>query len=164
MGGLHEEAGFDRLLVDCPAGSADPVAVANQVLTTTSGLGVLLAHRPGSVAPTIAARQFATLEAFHPGRVAMLVMADGDAAEQRPGRAAEGFRCTWAGSRPARSRPGPGTRTCTRCGTSRRRRWPGGWRRSGPRRRRTGGRHGSAPASGRRPLARGRWPGRWWTA
>lgn len=86
MGGLHEEAGFDRLLVDCPAGSADPVAVANQVLTTTSGLGVLLAHRPGSVAPTIAARQFATLEAFHPGRVAMLVMADGDAAEQRRGR------------------------------------------------------------------------------
>ena len=65
--GLHEEAGFDRLLVDCPAGSLDPVAVANQVLTTTSGLGVLLAHRPGFVAPTVAARQYATLEASSPG-------------------------------------------------------------------------------------------------
>jgi alkanesulfonate monooxygenase len=84
---LHEEAGFDRLLVDCPAGSADPFAVANQVLTTTSGLGVLLAHRPGFVAPTVAARQFATLEAFHPGRVAMLVIADGDDADRRDGGA-----------------------------------------------------------------------------
>jgi len=84
---LHEEAGFDRLLVDCSAGSADPFAVANQVLTTTSGLGVLLAHRPGLVAPTVAARQFATLEAFHPGRVAMLVIADGNDADRRDGGA-----------------------------------------------------------------------------
>jgi alkanesulfonate monooxygenase len=93
---LHEEAGFDRLLVDCSLSSADPFAVANQVLTTTSGLGVLLAHRPGLVAPTVAARQFATLEAFHPGRVAMLVIADGDDADQRDGggrdRAAAGRR------------------------------------------------------------------------
>ena len=62
------------------------------MLTTTSGLGVLLAHRPGLVAPTVAARQFATLEAFHPGRVAMLVLADGDDAVRRDGggRAAAG--------------------------------------------------------------------------
>ncbi|MGH3411298.1 MAG: LLM class flavin-dependent oxidoreductase, partial [Streptosporangiaceae bacterium] len=83
VAGLHEEAGFDRLLVGQPADAADPFAVANQVLTTTSGLGVLLAHRPGSVAPTVVARQYATLDAFHPGRVAMLVTADGDEAIQR---------------------------------------------------------------------------------
>jgi alkanesulfonate monooxygenase len=107
---LHEEAGFDWLLVDCSAGSADPFAVANQVLTTTSGLGVLLAHRPGLVAPTVAARQFATLEAFHPGRVAMLVLADGDDAVRRDGggRAAAGragefldvVRLEWSSAEP----------------------------------------------------------------
>jgi alkanesulfonate monooxygenase len=83
MAGLHEESGFDRLLVGHSSSSPDGFAVANQVLTTTSRLGVLLAHRPGFVAPTIAARQYATLEAFHPGRVAMHIVTAGDDADQR---------------------------------------------------------------------------------
>ena len=83
MAGLHEESGFDRLLVCHSSSSPDGFAVANQVLTTTSRLGVLLAHRPGFVAPTIAARQYATLDAFHPGRVAMHLSTGGDDADQR---------------------------------------------------------------------------------
>ena len=85
MAGLHEESGFDRLLVGHSSSSPDGFAVANQVLTTTSRLGVLLAHRPGFVAPTIAARQYATLEAFHPGRVAMHVITGDDADQRRDG-------------------------------------------------------------------------------
>ncbi len=52
------------------------------MLGATSRLTVLLAHRPGFVAPTIAARQYATLEAFHPGRVAMHIITGGDDADQ----------------------------------------------------------------------------------
>jgi alkanesulfonate monooxygenase len=85
IAGLHEESGFDRLLVGHSSSSPDGFAVANQVLTTTSRLGVLLAHRPGFVAPTIAARQYATLEAFHPGRVAMHVITGDDADQRRDG-------------------------------------------------------------------------------
>jgi alkanesulfonate monooxygenase len=83
MANLHEQSGFDRLLVGHSSSSPDGFAVANQVLTTTSQLSVLLAHRPGFVAPTVAARQFATLEAFHPGRVALHVITGGDDADQR---------------------------------------------------------------------------------
>ena len=43
---------------------------------------MLLAHRPGFVAPTNAARKFATLDAFHPGRVALHVITGGDDADQ----------------------------------------------------------------------------------
>ena len=44
---------------------------------------VLLAHRPGFWAPTIAARAYATLDAFHPGRVAMHVITGGDDTDQQ---------------------------------------------------------------------------------
>ena len=82
MAALHEESGFDRLLVGHSSSAPDGFSVANQVLTTTSRLAVLLAHRPGFVAPTVAARQFATLEAFHPGRVAVHIITGGDDADQ----------------------------------------------------------------------------------
>jgi alkanesulfonate monooxygenase len=82
MARLHEEAGFDRLLVGHSASSPDGLTVADTVLNATTRLGVLLAHRPGFVAPTVAARQYATLDAFHPGRVAMHIISGGDDADQ----------------------------------------------------------------------------------
>jgi alkanesulfonate monooxygenase len=78
----HEEAGFDRVLVAHSSASPDGFTVADQVLSRTQRLGVLLAHRPGFVAPTYAARKFATLDAFHPGRVALHVITGGDDADQ----------------------------------------------------------------------------------
>jgi len=78
----HEQSGFDRILVAHSSGSPDGFTVADQVLTHTTRLGVLLAHRPGFVSPTLAARKFATLEAFHPGRVALHVITGGDDADQ----------------------------------------------------------------------------------
>ncbi|MEZ0070741.1 LLM class flavin-dependent oxidoreductase [Planotetraspora sp. GP83] len=78
----HEESGFDRVLVAHWSSSPDAFIVADQALTATTRLGVLLAHRPGFVAPTVAARKFATLDAFHPGRVALHVITGGDDADQ----------------------------------------------------------------------------------
>lgn len=78
----HEEAGFDRVLIAQSASSPDGFVLAGQVLAATERLGVLLAHRPGFVAPTQAARKFATLDAFHPGRVALHVITGGDDADQ----------------------------------------------------------------------------------
>lgn len=78
----HEEAGFDRVLIAQSASSPDGFVLADQVLSATERLGVLLAHRPGFVAPTQLARKFATLDAFHPGRTALHVITGGDDADQ----------------------------------------------------------------------------------
>lgn len=79
MARIHEEAGFDRVLVSHSAGSPDGVVIAGQVLGATTTLGVLLAHRPGLVAPTVLARQCATLDACYPGgRVALHCITGGD--------------------------------------------------------------------------------------
>jgi alkanesulfonate monooxygenase len=83
MARIHEDAGFDRLLVGHSSGAPDGFSVANQVLAATTTLGTLLAHRPGFVSPTIVARQYATLAAFHPGRVAMHIITGGDNADQQ---------------------------------------------------------------------------------
>jgi alkanesulfonate monooxygenase len=78
----HEQAGFDRVLIAQSASSPDGFVLADQVLAATERLGVLLAHRPGFVAPTQLARKFATLDAFHPGRIALHVITGGDDADQ----------------------------------------------------------------------------------
>jgi alkanesulfonate monooxygenase len=78
----HEQSGFDRVLVAHSSSSPDGFIVADQVLNVTTRLGVLLAHRPGFIAPTIAARKFATIDAFHPGRIALHVITGGDDGDQ----------------------------------------------------------------------------------
>ncbi|CUU58017.1 alkanesulfonate monooxygenase [Parafrankia irregularis] len=78
----HEEAGFDRVLVAHASFMPDGFVVADQILARSKKLGVLLAHRPGFVAPTIAARKYATIDAFNPGRIALHVITGGDDADQ----------------------------------------------------------------------------------
>ena len=46
-------------------------------------LGVMIAHRPGFTVPTLAARQFATLDQLTGGRAAIHVISGGNDAEQR---------------------------------------------------------------------------------
>jgi alkanesulfonate monooxygenase len=77
LAATHEQSGFDRVLVAHSSSSPDGFTVADQVLNATSRLGVLLAHRPGFVAPTITARKFATIDAFYPGRIALHVITGG---------------------------------------------------------------------------------------
>lgn len=58
----HEEAGFDSVLVGMHSWSPDPWMIASHILRITKKLKVLVAHRPGPVQPTLAARQAITLD------------------------------------------------------------------------------------------------------
>ncbi len=79
----HEDAGFDRVLIGYGSGWPEGTQVAAYVAAHTERLGLLIAHRPGFVAPTLAARTFATLDQFSGGRVAVHTITGGHDAEQR---------------------------------------------------------------------------------
>jgi len=79
----HEAGGFDRVLMAHSSASPDAVVTATQVFADTRRLGVLLAHRPGFVAPTLMARTLATLDHFSRGRIAVHIISGGDDADQR---------------------------------------------------------------------------------
>jgi alkanesulfonate monooxygenase len=79
----HEVAGFDRVLVGYGTFFPDGFIVASWALAATERLGVLLAHRPGFVAPTVAARKFATLDQFSRGRLALHTITGGSDEEQQ---------------------------------------------------------------------------------
>ena len=79
----HEEAGFDRILVPHHSTSPDALLTVAQAASVTSRVHFMLAHRPGFVAPTLAARQLATLDHYSGGRLAVHIISGGDDAEQR---------------------------------------------------------------------------------
>lgn len=63
----HEHAGFDRVLI--ANGGGDPMLLAAHAAAHTERLGFMIAHRPGLVPPTVAARAFATLDQSTGGRI-----------------------------------------------------------------------------------------------
>jgi alkanesulfonate monooxygenase len=77
----HENAGFDRALLAFHSTTPDSLQVAQHVLGVTERLNVLIAQRPGFTAPTLLARQFAVLDQFSRGRVALHVITGGNATE-----------------------------------------------------------------------------------
>jgi len=77
-----EAGGFDRVLVGYFADGPDGFLVAAAAAAHTERLGFLLAHRPGFVAPTLAARKLATLDQITGGRAAIHVITGGDDADQ----------------------------------------------------------------------------------
>ncbi|MGO8919515.1 MAG: LLM class flavin-dependent oxidoreductase [Stellaceae bacterium] len=79
----HEDAGFDRILIPYHSTDADTLLVAAYAAAAVERIGFMLAHRPGFVAPTLAARQFATLDQLTGGRIAIHVITGGDDAEQQ---------------------------------------------------------------------------------
>jgi len=79
----HENAGFDRILVGYWSDQPDGFLVTALAGLSTSRIGLLLAHRPGFVAPTLAARKLATLDHLLDGRLALNVISGGSDAEQR---------------------------------------------------------------------------------
>jgi alkanesulfonate monooxygenase len=80
----HDDGGFDRVLIGYGAVAPEGFAVAASVLNCTKTLRVLIAHRPGFVAPAVLARQAATLDQLSGGgRVAMHFITGGDEADQR---------------------------------------------------------------------------------
>jgi len=78
----HEHAGFDRALIGYFSVGPDGFQVASFAAAQTRKLKFLLAHRPGFVAPALAARQLATLDHFSDGRLAVHIITGGDDAEQ----------------------------------------------------------------------------------
>lgn len=61
----------------------DGFLIAARAAMATERIGLLLAHRPGFVAPTSAARKLATLDHLSRGRLALHVISGGDDADQR---------------------------------------------------------------------------------
>src|SRR6266487_1884755 len=78
----HEQAGFDKVLVGYTATAAEGFLVASYAASHTERLGYLIAHRPGFVAPTLAARKAATLDQLSGGRVALHIITGGSDADQ----------------------------------------------------------------------------------
>src|SRR6201990_1597976 len=82
----HEQAGFDLVLVGYYSSSAEGFTVASYAAAQTTRLGYLIAHRPGLVAPTLAARTIATFDALWGGRLAVHIIAgNSDEDMQRDG-------------------------------------------------------------------------------
>ncbi|HVX44245.1 MAG TPA: LLM class flavin-dependent oxidoreductase [Mycobacteriales bacterium] len=79
----HEAGDFDKVLIGYGSSSPDCTQVAAYVAAHTERLKFLLAHRPGFVFPTLAARTFATLDQFSGGRVSVHIVTGGSDADQR---------------------------------------------------------------------------------
>jgi alkanesulfonate monooxygenase len=79
----HELAGFDRALLAFHSTTPDAVQIGQHVLGITRKLKVMIAQRPGFTAPTLLARQLATLDQLSGGRVSLHVITGGNATELR---------------------------------------------------------------------------------
>ncbi|MHC5598596.1 MAG: LLM class flavin-dependent oxidoreductase [Nostoc sp.] len=79
----HEEGGFDKVLIGYSSSSPDGLTIASFAASATERLGFLIAHRPGFVAPTLAARKAATLDHFTNGRIAIHIITGGSDADQQ---------------------------------------------------------------------------------
>ncbi len=79
----HEAAGFDLVLTGYSSSTPDGFEIAGYAAAHTRRLGYLIAHRPGFVAPTLAARKAATLDQLTNGRIALHIITGGNDLEQR---------------------------------------------------------------------------------
>ena len=79
---VHEAADFDRALIGYFSNAPDGFLIAAHAAAATSKLQFLLAHRPGFVAPTLAARKLATLDQLCEGRLAVHLIAGGSDVDQ----------------------------------------------------------------------------------
>src|ERR1700740_3197020 len=79
---IHEHAGFDRVLIGYFSDTPDGFLLGAHAASVTKRLGVLLAHRPGLVAPPLAARKLATLDRLSDGRLAVHIITGGSDADQ----------------------------------------------------------------------------------
>ena len=79
---IHERAGFDRVLIGYFSDAPDGFLVGARAASVTERLGFLLAHRPGFVAPPVAARKLATLDQLCDGRLAVHIITGGSVADQ----------------------------------------------------------------------------------
>jgi len=72
---LHEQWNYDSVLVGYYASAAEGFAIALYAADHTERIKFLIAHRPGSVAPALAARQVATFDQLTQGRMSLHIIA-----------------------------------------------------------------------------------------
>jgi alkanesulfonate monooxygenase len=77
----HEHAGFDKVLLNSGSPQPDGMQLAAFGAGVTERLGFLVSHRPGFLAPTLAARTLVTLDQFSGGRIAIHIITGGSDAE-----------------------------------------------------------------------------------
>ncbi|TAK74920.1 MAG: LLM class flavin-dependent oxidoreductase [Aquabacterium sp.] len=82
----QEYGGFDKALLAVNSAAPDSLVLAAYAAAVTDKIGFLVAQRPGFTSPTLAARQFATLDHLSNGRAAINVITGGDGGDlQRDG-------------------------------------------------------------------------------
>lgn len=74
----QEAAGYDRVLIANTSIMPESFAIGAYLSGLTTKLGFMLAHRPGPVMPTAAARHLATLDRLSEGRAAVHIIAGAD--------------------------------------------------------------------------------------
>src|SRR5437764_675248 len=79
---IHEQAGFDRVLIGYFTDAPDGFLIGAHAASVTERLQFLLAHRPGFVAPPLAARKLATLDQLSGGRLSVQIISGGSDADQ----------------------------------------------------------------------------------
>jgi alkanesulfonate monooxygenase len=109
-----DENDFDRVLILQNSFAPDPFAIASYAAGITRRLSFMVAHRPGFVAPTMAARMFATLDQLSGGRAGVHVITGANDAElacdgdyhtkderyRRSGEYVEVMRSLWSAREP----------------------------------------------------------------
>ena len=78
----HEENGFDRILIGYHTTAPDGWALASHAAAHTEKLHMLLAHRPGFVSPTVAARKAVTIDNLSGGRFSFNIVTGGSDEDQ----------------------------------------------------------------------------------
>jgi alkanesulfonate monooxygenase len=73
----HDDVGFDRALIAFGSTSPESILITAHAASVTRRLGFMIAHRPGFTAPTVAARQLATLDELTGGRIAVHIITGG---------------------------------------------------------------------------------------
>lgn len=79
----HEQAGFDRILVPHHSTGPSATLTISYAAAHTERIHFMLAHRPGFTAPTLAARQIASLDQFSGGRLGVHFISGGSDDEQK---------------------------------------------------------------------------------
>jgi alkanesulfonate monooxygenase len=74
----QEAAGYDRVLIANSVVMPESFSIGAYLTGVTDRLGFMLAHRPGPVMPTAAARNLATLDRLSQGRAAVHIIAGAD--------------------------------------------------------------------------------------
>jgi len=79
---MLDDYGFNYTLVPYHSSSFDNFTVAATILAVTKNIQVIVALRPNTIYPTVAAKALATLSQLGGGRVVVHLIAGGDPAEQ----------------------------------------------------------------------------------